>query len=107
MKLRFSHVTRTATLLLAMVQLAAASSCASQEESHETTTQAAPVSSDETDEREAIREEVPENVDYDGYVFRIQSRDATIIERSYRPTPKTARLSTTRSIAATSASRSV
>ena len=76
MKLRFSHVTRTATLLLAMVQLAAASSCASQEESHETTTQAAPVSSDETDEREAIREEVPENVDYDGYVFRIQSRDA-------------------------------
>ena len=63
MKLRFSHVTRTAALLLAMVQLAAASSCASQEESHETTTQASPVSSAETDEREAIREEVPENVD--------------------------------------------
>ena len=72
---------RTLSMLLALLTVAAVTaSCGGQTDMADAATDSADVTTaavtEETNERERIREEVPADADYQGYEFRIQSRDA-------------------------------
>ena len=72
---------RTLSMLLALLTVAAVTaSCGSGSDVTDTATDnsadTTAAVTEETNEREKIREEVPADANYNGYEFRIQSRDA-------------------------------
>ena len=76
-----NNTKRTLSMLLALLTVAAVTaSCGGQTDTGDTVTDGAEVTTaamtEETNERERIREEIPANADYNDYEFRIQSRDA-------------------------------
>ncbi len=77
--MKFTKATPTA--FLALITAASLAACGSDGTVSADTTASAgnetkPVTAVQTNEREAIREEIPADANYEGYEFRIQSRDA-------------------------------
>lgn len=73
---------KTASALLALLTVASLAACGGDSGTTDPTatnpagTDTAEVTTAETNEREVIREEIPADANYEGYEFRIQSRDA-------------------------------